>query len=175
MLEVKVRCLGVLIDYEHIRFGGPILWKLYIRYFSIKVQSAFILHDLYQVFFNKSSVCITLKTGLVLFLSKGKGAKANNKDNYRRITLFPTLCKIYEMIILNRLEKFASQARYFSEMQFGFQEGPGCVEASFTILETTNHMLERGSKMFSCFLDIRKAFDTVWIDGLMYKLTVNCG
>ena len=60
---------GVLIDYEHIRFGGPILWKL--------------LHDLYQVFFNKSSVCKTFKTGFVLPLFKGKGAKANNKDNYR--------------------------------------------------------------------------------------------
>ena len=38
------------------------------------------------------------------------------------------------MIILNRLEKFASQAGYFSEMQFGFQEGSGCIEASFAIL-----------------------------------------
>ena len=45
-----------------------------------------------------------------------------------------------------------------------------CTEASFTILETINHMLERGSKVFSCFLDVRKAFDTVWIDGLLYKL-----
>ena len=79
------------------------------------------------------------------------------------------------MIILNRLEKFASQAGYFSEMQFGFQEGSGCIEASFTILETINHMLERGSKMFSCFLDVRKAFDTVWIDGLMYKLFSDLG
>ena len=34
----------------------------------------------------------------------------------------------------------------------------GCTEASFTILETINHMLERGSKVFSCFLDVRKAF-----------------
>ena len=60
-------------------------------------------------------------------------------------------------------------------MQFGFQEGSGCIEASFTILETINHMLERDSKMFSCFLEVRKAFDTVWIEGLMYKLFSDLG
>ena len=147
--KLKSGVFGVLIDYEHIRFGVPIPCKL--------------LHDLYQVFFNKSSVCKTRKTGLVLALFFC--SKANSKDNYRGITLFPTVCKIYEMIILKRLEKFASQAGYFSEMQFGFHEGSGCIEASFAILETINNMLERGSKMFSCFLDVRKAFDTVWIDG----------
>ena len=36
-------------------------------------------------------------------------------------------------------------------------------------------MLERASKMFSCFLDVRKAFDTVWIDGLMCKLFSDLG
>ena len=55
-------------------------------------------------------------------------------------------------------------------MQFGFKEGVGCTEAFFTILESINHMLERGSKVFGCFLDVRKAFDTVWIDGLLFKL-----
>ena len=31
-------------------------------------------------------------------------------------------------------------------------------------------MLEKGSKVFGCFLDICEAFDTVRIDGLLYKL-----
>ena len=79
------------------------------------------------------------------------------------------------MIFLNRLEISASQEGYFSEMHFGFQEGSGCIEASFTILKNINHMLERGSKMFSCFLDVQKAFGTVWIDGLMYKLFSDLG
>ena len=79
------------------------------------------------------------------------------------------------MILLNRLEKFAADNEYFSELQFGFREGVGCIEASFTILETINHMLEWGSKVFSCFLDVRKAFDAVWIDGLLFKLFSELG
>ena len=79
------------------------------------------------------------------------------------------------MILLNRLEKFAKQKGFFSNLQFGFEEGVGCIEASFTILETINHMLERGSKGFGCFLDVRKAFDMVWIDGLLYTLFTELG
>ena len=116
-----------------------------------------------------------LKTGIILPLVKGKGAKANNKDNYRGITMFPTLCKLYEMILLGRLEAFAKQRGFFSEMQFGFQEVVGYIEASFVKLETINHMLKRGSKVFSCFLDVRKAFNTMWIDGLLYKLFTELG
>ena len=36
-------------------------------------------------------------------------------------------------------------------------------------------MLERGSKVFSCFLDDLKAFDTVWVDGLLFKLFSELG
>ena len=60
----------------------------------------------------------SLKSGITLPLFKGKGTKANNKDNYRGITLFLTLfCKIYEMILLlNRLDNFAAHKDFFSEM-----------------------------------------------------------
>ena len=103
------------------------------------------MFQLYQNYFDNFSVCDSLLTGVILPLLKGKGAKANNKDNYRGITLFPTLCKIFEMVILKRLENFAEQMGLFSNMQF----------------ESINHMLERGNKVFSCFLDVCKAFDTV--------------
>ena len=86
------------------------------------------------------------------------------------ITLFPTLCKICEMVLLNRLENYVSQKGLFSDMKIGFKERVGCTEASITILETMNHMLERGSKVFCCFLDVHKASDTIRIDGLLYKL-----
>ena len=159
--KLKLGVSGVVVDYEHVRFAGPVLWNF--------------LFELYNEFFDRSSVCESLKVGTVLPLFKDKGVKANNKDNYRGITLFPTLCKIYEMDLLNRLEKCAERRGFFSKMQFGFQEGVGCIKASFIILETINHMLERGSKIFSCFLDVRKAFDTVWIDDLLFKLFPNLG
>ena len=79
------------------------------------------------------------------------------------------------MILLNRLDNFAAHKGFFSEMQSAFQEGVGCTEALFTILETINHMLEHGSEVFSCFLDVQKAFDTVWIDGILYKLFSELG
>ena len=153
--QLKLGGCDVLIDYKHVKFAGPDLWIL--------------LQDVCQEFFESCMIPESLKSG------KGKGAKANNKDNYKGITLFPTLCKIYEMILLNRRDKVAAHKGFFSEMQFGFQEGVGCTEVSFTILETINHMLERGSKVFSCFLDIRKGFDMVWIDGILYKLFSELG
>ena len=42
-------------------------------------------------------------------------------------------------------------------------------------METINRYLERGSKIFGCFLDVRKGFDTVWTDGLFYKLFTELG
>ena len=101
--KLKSGVCGVLSDNEHIRFGGPILWKL--------------LHDLYQVFFDKSSVCKLSKQVWSYLFSKAKVPKETIKITTVE-SLFHTLRKIYEMIILNRLEKFASQAGYFWEMQF---------------------------------------------------------
>ena len=100
--RLKPGVSGVLIEYVHIRFGGLSLWQH--------------LFHLCQAFFLNHSVSADLKTGIILPLFKGKGAKASNKDNYRGITMFPTLTKIYGMVLLDRLEEFACENAYFSNL-----------------------------------------------------------
>ena len=73
--NLKPGVSGVSLDYEHVGYAGPPLWRL--------------LFHLYQQVFENFSVSKSLKTGIILPLLKGKGAKANNKDNYRGIMLFP--------------------------------------------------------------------------------------
>ena len=90
--------------------------------------------------FEFSAVPTESLTGIVLPLFKDKGLKASEKDNYRRITLFPVVIKVFEMVILKRLEKFAND--YFSHLQFGFKNGTGCIEASFLINEAISYFVE---------------------------------
>ena len=49
----------------------------------------FAVYQLFQNFFEKFSVFDDLKIEVILPLFKGKGAKANNKDNYRGINTVP--------------------------------------------------------------------------------------
>ena len=44
---------------------------------------------------------------------------------------------------------------------------------SFLVKEAIQFAKEKSSKVYTCFLDVRKAFDQVWHDGLFYKL-YNC-
>ena len=86
--------------------------------------------------------------------------------------MFPVITKIFQMILLKRLEDFAMSKSYVSPLQFG---SVGCLEASFVISESINHKLERSNKVFSCFLEVKKAFDTVWLDGLFFTLLTDLG
>ena len=150
-----------MTTYEDIKFGGPVLCDILSILFarmlsSVKIPSQF-------------------KAELILPLFKGKGLEAHNKDNYHGIAMFSVFCKVFEMILLRKLEQIAEGKGYFSHMQFGFSEEVGCLEASYVISKCINQLLEKGDKVFASFLDVRKAFDTVWILGLLYKLKHELG
>ena len=55
--------------------------------------------------------------------------------------------------------------------QQGFQKGLSCLTASFNLNETLYYNLELSNSVYVAVLDSRKAFDTVWRKGLMYKLS----
>ena len=87
-------------QHEHIKFGGPSLWS--------------VLYKLYCQMFESSVVPAESLVGMVLPLFKGNGLKASEKDNYRGITLSPVVLKVFEMVILERLEKFAKDKKTIS-------------------------------------------------------------
>ena len=76
--------------------------------------------------------------------------------------------KVFQMTLLRKLEQIAEEKGIFhiyTQIEFGFSKGVGCLEASYVISECINQLLEKGVKVFACFRDVRMAFDTVWIHG----------
>jgi hypothetical protein len=88
--------------------------------------------------------------------------------NYRPISLLSSLSKIFEKIILLRLKKSLSN-KIINE-QFGFRENHS---TTHQLNRLTEHICRNFNKKKSTgllMLDVEKAFDTVWHDGLLYKL-----
>ena len=57
-----------------------------------------------------------------------------------------------------------------SESQAGFRFDRLCVDNIFILNEVIQGRLQEGKKTFCFFLDIKKAYDTVWRDRLWYRM-----
>lgn len=81
--------------------------------------------------------------------------------------------EIFQRIVLSRLQ---NEPRYsHNPLQGGYQEQQDALTTCFTIEETINHCCEENEKVFVAFMDISKAFDTMWINAMLYKLFHNKG
>ena len=80
------------------------------------------------------------------------------------------LLKLFESILLNRLEGEGSYDN-INAMQGGFQRGLGCMMTSFTFRECCSYTYENRSQLNIAFLDVRRAFDTVWHVSLFLMLS----
>ena len=97
--------------------------------------------------------------------------KKNDKqlvNNYRPITLFPIFGKIFEKIIFNRIYNFLSEEKLLNHNQSGFHPSDSCVNQ---LLSITHKIFEAFDcnptlEVRSVFLDISKAFDKVWHEGM---------
>ena len=83
-------------------------------------------------------------------------------NNYRGITLINTLSKIYSHVLNNRLLKWASENEKISDCHFGFQKkNKSTVDCVFIFHAIISKILNNKEKLYCCFVDYQKAFDSV--------------
>lgn len=98
------------------------------------------------------------------------GKPSTDPHSYRPISLLNAMGKILEKIIQERLTTQIDQKHLLPEYQFGFRKGHSTVHQAIRIKKfiLNNKHNKRSTGML--LLDIEKAFDTVWHDGLISKL-----
>ena len=87
------------VIYEQLKYGGPKLWSI-LSLLSFRT-------------FYSTEIPQSLKLLLLLPLFAGKGAKPSNKDNYRGTAMFSGFCKVFDLLILRRLEAIAQEKGFF--------------------------------------------------------------
>ena len=109
-------------------------------------------------------------------VSVHKKNEKNLKGNYRPISLLPIFGKILEKLIYDSLYTHLVSCELLNPNQSGFRPGDSTINQLISITHTIFKALDRNPPLDvrSVYLDISKAFDRVWHDGLVYKLK-RCG
>lgn len=145
-----------LVTYEHLIFGGDFLNLCLIKLFNAIVYIG--------------KIPEFWKRGFIVPLYKGGDKPKTSCNSYRPVALLSCFLKVFENVINSRISEFVIDRHFPCGQQQGFQKHLGCLTASFNMQETIYHNVEQGSNIYVCFLDISKAFDTVWRHGLLIKL-----
>ena len=101
--------------------------------------------------------------------------KCTNKadpKNYRPINLTNSILKITEKMVKTRLDKHLEDNKIISKFQSGFRPNRSTVDNIFYFTEKAKqaHNNNPRNKAYAVVFDIAKAFDRVWLNGLLYKL-----
>ena len=111
-------------------------------------------------------------TSLIFPLHK-KGSKTD-PDNYRGISLLSCFSKYFLAILNQRLTKFTTENKILSGGQLGFLKGCRTSDALLILHNLIDYYCKKRKKhIFGCFVDFRKAFDSVPRDKLFQKLLNN--
>jgi len=93
-------------------------------------------------------------------------------SSYRPISLLDTIGEQFEKILLARILHEASERGLIRDEQLGFRPGHSASLQLACLVERITRNFGEKRLTGAVFLDLAKASDTVWIDGLLYKLTL---
>lgn len=100
-----------------------------------------------------------------------KSVDPKQPENYRGIAINSSIGKLFNIYLNIRFEKFLSDNGIIHETQICFRRGQRTSDHSFVLKCIINKYLKLvKKKIYSCFIDFRKAFDTVTHAGIMFKL-----
>ena len=101
-----------------------------------------------------------------------KSGSRSNLENYRGICVSSCLGKFFCSIMNNRLPNYCEKKNIIHAGQIGFRPGYRTSDHIFTLRTLVDkyvHDVPRG-KIYACFVDFKKAFDSIWHKGMLYKL-----
>jgi len=122
--------------------------------------------------FTQSSYPSTWSTDVIKPILKAGDPTILN--NYREITLLPTIGKIFTQILSNRISNWAINNKILNESQFGFRKGRRTTDASFIITSAIDYAKKRNHPLFACIVDLAKAFNTI-NHNLLWKKLMSIG
>ena len=95
------------------------------------------------------------------------------KSNYKPISLLSICGKFLEKIVFDQVYQYLITNNLLSKFQSGFRPRDSCIFQLISITSSIYEAFENFDETRALFLDISKAFDKVWHDGLIFKLKAN--
>lgn len=105
---------------------------------------------------------------VIVFPKVGKNLR--DPANYRPISLLSSLSKLLEKVILTRLCGHATSTNLLINEQFGFRQQHSTTHQLLRMVDKITNGYNTNRATGVVFLDVAKAFDRVWHEGLLSKL-----
>ena len=82
-------------------------------------------------------------------------------SNYRPISVLSFFSKVFEKVMYNHLIDFIDNNNILSKHQFGFRKNHSTNHAVIALVDKISTALDMGKVAIGCFIDLKKAFETV--------------
>lgn len=109
------------------------------------------------------------KLAKIFFIPK-PGKDVYRVESYRPISLLPILSKLFEKLLLEKLQNYLDNNNIIPTHQFGFRSQHSTIEQIHKIHDKIKDALEKKQYCIGLFLDIAQAFDKVNHNGLLTKI-----
>lgn len=110
-----------------------------------------------------------LKVAKIIPVPKEKG-EVENINKFRPISILPTISKVFEAALKNRLMKYLEQNDLFSESQHGYRSGRSTITAALDLYKKITRALDNREMVEVAMCDLSKAFDTLPHKLILQKL-----